>query len=80
MNQENGYTWNAEDYSNHSSVQQHWAKELIFKLKLEGFESVLDVDCGDGKISAEIANQLPDGRVLLQMGGKYIELTKLLVI
>ena len=64
MKQENRYTWNAKDYAKHSSAQQDWARELIAKLKLEGYESVLDIGCGDGKVSAEIADQLPDGHVL----------------
>jgi trans-aconitate methyltransferase len=64
MKKENGYTWNAEDYAKHSSVQQDWARELISKLKLEGYESVLDIGCGDGKTTAEIANQLSDGNIL----------------
>ncbi len=64
MKQENRYTWNAEDYAKHSSAQQDWAKELISKLKLDGYESVLDIGCGDGKITAEIANQLSDGNIL----------------
>ena len=38
MSRENRYTWNAEDYSKHSTAQQYWAKELISKLKLDGFE------------------------------------------
>ena len=64
MKQENRYTWNAEDYAKHSSAQQDWARELISQLKLEGYESVLDIGCGDGKTTAEIANQLSNGNVL----------------
>jgi trans-aconitate methyltransferase len=55
--------WNAADYAAHSVVQQSWARELIAKLKLRGDERVLDVGCGDGKITAEIARVLPDGFV-----------------
>ncbi len=33
------------------------------KLKLQGGESVLDIGCGDGKITAEIAKRVPHGRV-----------------
>ena len=53
--------WNAADYAANSVVQQTWARELISRLGLEGDEAVLDVGCGDGKITAEIARALPRG-------------------
>jgi trans-aconitate 2-methyltransferase len=57
-------TWDAEDYSRSSSAQQVWARELIGKLRLQGNESVLDIGCGDGRVTAEIAALVPGGRVL----------------
>jgi len=56
--------WDAEDYSRSSSAQQVWARELIAKLRLSGDESVLDIGCGDGKVTAEIAALVPNGRVV----------------
>jgi trans-aconitate 2-methyltransferase len=56
--------WDAEDYSRSSSAQQVWARELIAKLRLRGGESVLDIGCGDGKVTAEIAALVPNGRVV----------------
>lgn len=53
--------WNAADYAANSEVQQTWARELIAKLNLRGNERVLDVGCGDGKVTAEIAQHLPNG-------------------
>lgn len=53
--------WNAADYAAHSRVQQTWARELIAKLHLRGDEHVLDVGCGDGKVTAEIAKSVPRG-------------------
>ncbi len=64
MKQEKQYCWDAEEYAKHSSAQQIWARELIAKLQLRGNESLLDIGCGDGKITAEIAAQLPEGNVL----------------
>jgi trans-aconitate methyltransferase len=55
--------WNAADYAANSAVQQTWARELIARLKLRGDEQVLDVGCGDGKVTAEIAQAVPDGTV-----------------
>jgi trans-aconitate methyltransferase len=53
--------WNAAEYAAHSAVQQSWARELIARLNLRGNEHVLDVGCGDGKVTAEIANAVPRG-------------------
>jgi trans-aconitate methyltransferase len=56
--------WNAADYAANSVVQQAWARELIAKLNLRGGEHLLDVGCGDGKVTAEIARAVPHGAVL----------------
>lgn len=53
--------WNAADYAANSVVQQTWARELIAKLNLRGDERILDVGCGDGKVTAEIARAVPRG-------------------
>jgi trans-aconitate methyltransferase len=53
--------WNAADYAANSTVQQTWAREIIARLKLQGDERILDVGCGDGKVTAEIARHLPRG-------------------
>lgn len=58
------YKWDAEEYHKNSSEQLKWAKELILKLQLKGSERVLDIGCGDGKVTAEIAKLLPNGSVL----------------
>ena len=53
--------WNAGGYAANSAVQLSWARELIARLALRGDEQVLDVGCGDGKITAEISRTLPRG-------------------
>jgi len=53
--------WSAADYASNSVVQQTWARELIAALKLRGDEKILDVGCGDGKVTAEMARALPNG-------------------
>lgn len=58
------YKWNAKEYHKSSAEQQKWAKELLAKLSLKGSERVLDIGCGDGKVTAEIANLLPYGSVV----------------
>jgi trans-aconitate methyltransferase len=55
--------WDASDYARHSEGQLKWALELIAKLGLRGVESVLDIGCGDGKITARLS-QATSGRVV----------------
>jgi trans-aconitate 2-methyltransferase len=58
------YVWDAGDYERHSSAQQAWARELIAKLALKGDECLLDIGCGDGKVTAELARRLLAGYVV----------------
>jgi trans-aconitate methyltransferase len=53
--------WNAADYAANSAAQHAWARELMARLALRGDERVLDVGCGDGKVTAEIARVLKSG-------------------
>ncbi len=57
------FSWNAADYNRSSPAQQVWAQELIAKLGLSGNEHVLDIGCGDGKVTAGIADNVPQGTV-----------------
>src|ERR1700730_3809121 len=56
--------WDAAEYSRRSGLQQAMAEEVLALLDLEGPERVLDVGCGDGKITAEIAARVPRGTVV----------------
>ncbi len=58
------HKWNPEDYERNSSAQEKWADALVSDLDLEGDEHILDIGCGDGKITAKIALRVPDGFVL----------------
>ncbi|NLE06715.1 MAG: methyltransferase domain-containing protein [Crenarchaeota archaeon] len=65
MNENNDrYSWDAADYSKNSSNQYEWAKEIIPKLSLNGTESLLDIGCGDGKVTSLISTYLPYGDVV----------------
>src|SRR5205823_701256 len=55
--------WDAAEYARRSSLQEAMAEEALALLHLEGSERVLDVGCGDGKITAQIAARLPRGAV-----------------
>ncbi|HUT37673.1 MAG TPA: methyltransferase domain-containing protein [Methanoregula sp.] len=57
------FTWNAADYNKSSPAQRLWAQELIAKSGLFGNERVIDIGCGDGKVTAAIAASVPQGAV-----------------
>jgi trans-aconitate 2-methyltransferase len=56
--------WNPVEYAQNSAAQQSWARDLLHEVKLQGNEAILDVGCGDGKITADFARTLPDSRVV----------------
>ena len=58
------FSWNAADYHISSHAQQQWAQELIAKLALCGNEHILDIGCGDGKVTTAIAGSVPRGAVV----------------
>ena len=58
------YKWDAQEYEKHSQSQQKWARELIEKISLNGNENVLDLGCGEGKVTAEISKIVSKGSII----------------
>ena len=56
--------WNAREYAQIASLQAEMAAEVLALLEFDGLERVLDVGCGDGKITAQIASRVPHGTVI----------------
>ena len=56
--------WDGERYRASSDPQERFALKGLDRLALMGHERVLDVGCGDGRITAEIARRVPFGRAL----------------
>jgi trans-aconitate 2-methyltransferase len=56
--------WDAAEYSRRSSLQEAMAQEVLALLDLNGSERILDVGCGDGKITARIASRASKGSVV----------------
>jgi trans-aconitate 2-methyltransferase len=57
------YEWNPAAYSANSPFQKAMADELVGKLNLKDNDRVLDLGCGDGRVTAELARLVPRGRV-----------------
>ncbi len=56
--------WDAEVYDRVADPQFEWAQEVIDRLELRGDEDVLDAGCGSGRVTAELLDRLPDGRLV----------------
>lgn len=55
--------WDAVTYDRISDPQFGWAIEQLERLPLRGDELVLDAGCGSGRVTAELAERVPRGRV-----------------
>ncbi|HEX2710717.1 MAG TPA: class I SAM-dependent methyltransferase [Candidatus Acidoferrales bacterium] len=56
--------WNAPEYARIAGLQEAMAAEVLSLLDLKGTERVLDLGCGNGKVTAEIAARVPRGTVV----------------
>ena len=56
--------WNAPEYARVSGLQQAMADEALSLLDVKGTVRVLDLGCGNGKVTARIAERVPRGSVL----------------
>ncbi len=56
--------WKAEDYHAQSRLQEVLAEQHLSLVAPEGWERVLDVGCGDGKVTARIAKLLSRGSIV----------------
>ena len=56
--------WNASTYHRISGPQVSWGKKVLARLHLRGDESVLDAGCGTGRLTEDLLQALPGGRVV----------------
>jgi trans-aconitate 2-methyltransferase len=56
--------WDAETYDAVSDPQFEWGMEVLERLELRGDEVAVDAGCGSGRVTAKLADRLPDGRVI----------------
>ena len=58
------FEFNGEKYRQASRHQKEWGSRLMAGLKLNGREAILDLGCGDGVLTDQLALLVPDGRVV----------------
>lgn len=60
----NTFEFNGEKYKKASKHQKEWGNSLISELSLSGNEEILDLGCGDGGLTEQLAQLVPNGRIL----------------
>jgi trans-aconitate 2-methyltransferase len=55
--------WDAETYDAVSDPQFSWGLEVLERLELRGDEVAVDAGCGSGRVTAELIERLPAGRL-----------------
>jgi trans-aconitate 2-methyltransferase len=55
--------WNAATYHRVSAPQVSWGKKVLARVQLRGDEYLLDAGCGTGRLTEDLLQALPNGRV-----------------
>jgi trans-aconitate methyltransferase len=56
--------FNGAKYKKASKHQKEWGNKTISELRLNGDESILDLGCGDGILTKNLADLVPKGKVI----------------
>jgi trans-aconitate 2-methyltransferase len=56
--------WDAATYDQVSHPHERWGRDVVSWLQLRGDETVLDAGCGSGRVTAQLLERLPRGRVV----------------
>jgi trans-aconitate 2-methyltransferase len=55
------HEFDGRKYEKASSHQKQWGNKIISEFRLAGNETILDLGCGDGKLTENLADLVPDG-------------------
>jgi trans-aconitate 2-methyltransferase len=58
------HEFNGEAYKKSSTHQKEWGTRIISEIHFNGREHILDLGCGDGVLTAQLAELVPQGSVL----------------
>lgn len=56
--------WNATAYHKVSGPQTSWGQKVLNRLDVRGDEHAIDAGCGSGRLTAELMERLPRGRLI----------------
>jgi trans-aconitate methyltransferase len=56
--------WNAAVYHQVSAPQVSWGKKVLARVSLRGDETILDAGCGTGRLTRDLLEALPHGKVV----------------
>jgi len=58
------FEFDGNEYKKASTHQKEWGNKIISELKLIGVENILDLGCGDGALTKQLSDLVPNGHVL----------------
>ena len=64
MSQGAAKEWNAASYHRVSGPQTAWGRRVLSRLTVRGDERVIDAGCGTGRLTDELMQMLPEGRLI----------------
>ena len=64
MSQRDAREWNAESYHRVSGPQTAWGRRVLSRLTVRGDERVIDAGCGTGRLTGDLMQMLPEGRLI----------------
>ena len=56
--------WDASSYDRLSNPHVQWGADVLDRLELRGDETVMDAGCGTGRVTEQLLERLPHGRVV----------------
>ena len=56
--------WNAASYHKVSGPQTSWGQRVLDRLAVDGGERAIDAGCGSGRLTGELMERLPRGRLI----------------
>lgn len=56
--------WNAASYHRVATPQTEWGRRVLSRLQVRGDERAIDAGCGTGRLTGELMQMLPHGRLV----------------